>query len=241
MKRILNIARGGFSGIYPENTNIACAKALTEGYSDGIYVDVHFTKDGKAIVMTDEILDTTTTGTGRVCDCTLEEILLLDAGVKFNDKYKSEKILTLKAVFELAKKFNIRLLINLKDKHLCMNHLTSEILNPIKEMHLEKYTIVVSDNLEILKYIKNTNEGIILSLFSNTMKWDIRDYRYVDMLCCEYGALTEESISAIHSISRKIAAIVNNNRNSLRLAYDSGVDMIVSDYPDLCNDLINGV
>ena len=76
MNRVLNIAHRGFSGRYPENTNIAFAKALTEGYCDGIEVDVHMTKDKKIVIIHDSKLDRTTTGTGYIKDYTLEVIEL---------------------------------------------------------------------------------------------------------------------------------------------------------------------
>lgn len=239
MNRILNIAYGGFSGEYPENTNLACAKALTEGYSDGISVDVRFTKDGKAVVMTDETIDRTTTGTGYVCDYTLHELMAFDAGLKFNEKYKGEKILTLEKALGLAKNFNVKIVICLKDKQIDNNYLFSEVLEPIRLLHLENHAIVAAEDMDLLKHIKTTVPEITLSLYSNEMKWDIRNYRYVDMFSCVHTELTSENVETIHRLSRKVAAIVGDDKKALNSARESGVDIIISSYPDVCSDIVN--
>ena len=49
MKKILNVAHRGLSGLYPENTMIAFRKAI-EADCDGIEMDVHLTRDGVPVV-----------------------------------------------------------------------------------------------------------------------------------------------------------------------------------------------
>lgn len=48
-------------------------KAIEFGV-DGIELDVHLTKDGEVVVIHDETLDRTTSGTGWIKDLTLAEI-----------------------------------------------------------------------------------------------------------------------------------------------------------------------
>ena len=79
-------AHRGYSGKYPENTMLAFRKAAETG-CDGIELDVQLTKDGKIVVIHDETVDRTTTGTGRVKDYTYEELIKLDAAKLFGGKY----------------------------------------------------------------------------------------------------------------------------------------------------------
>ena len=51
-----NIAHRGYSGNYPENTMLAFQKALEAGV-DGIEFDVHLSKDGRLVIIHDELLD----------------------------------------------------------------------------------------------------------------------------------------------------------------------------------------
>ena len=88
--------------MYPENTMIAFRKAI-EADCDGIEMDVHLTRDGVPVVIHDEEVDRTTNGSGYVKDFTYEQLCNLDAGIKFSDEFKGEKIPTLKEFFDFMK------------------------------------------------------------------------------------------------------------------------------------------
>lgn len=110
----------GAMGEYPENTLLSFKQAIEQGV-DGIELDVQVTKDGEVVVIHDEKLDRTTTGSGYVKDHTLEEIKQFSAGVKFKDFPKYEKVWdketvpTLKEVFELFEYYpNLEVNIELK-------------------------------------------------------------------------------------------------------------------------------
>ena len=58
-------AHRGYSGKYPENTMLAFREAEKAG-TDGIELDVQLSRDGQIVIIHDETLDRTTTGSGRV-------------------------------------------------------------------------------------------------------------------------------------------------------------------------------
>ena len=70
--------RGG-AAERPENTVAAFAHAVASGVHQ-IELDVRRTRDGALVVMHDEAVDRTTSGTGRVADLRLAELRELDAG-----------------------------------------------------------------------------------------------------------------------------------------------------------------
>ena len=94
----------------PENTLAAFKLAYKYG-ADGIELDAKLTRDEKVVVIHDATVDRTCNGTGAVRYMTLNEIRALDAGGKFDPKYKGEKIPTLDEVFESLGK---KLLINVE-------------------------------------------------------------------------------------------------------------------------------
>lgn len=241
MNRVLNIAHRGFSGRYPENTNIAFAKALTEGYCDGIEVDVHMTKDNKIVIIHDSKLDRTTTGTGYIKDHTLEELLEFDAGVKYDEKYKGEKILCIKSALELVKKYNVRLYIEIKDSDEDYEAIEEEVLDRVKTVGAEDKVILSSYNVETLKRIKEIAPAIKTALLSKEMRWDIRDYRYADSLSCDYTQLTQEAVDTIHSIGRKVTAWVVDEKEDMKKIKELGVDAVITNHPDDFSDVINGL
>ena len=78
--------RGGPTRDYPENAVETFARTYAAG-TKVMEVDVAETKDGKLVLMHDDDLDRTTTGTGLVIDHTLKEIqaLKLETGSKLTD------------------------------------------------------------------------------------------------------------------------------------------------------------
>jgi glycerophosphoryl diester phosphodiesterase len=86
----------------PANTLAGVRRAAEVG-ADAAEVDVRTTKDGVLVCVHDATVDRTTDGTGRVADLTLVEVRRLDAGVKFDAKFKGERVPTLREVLEAAK------------------------------------------------------------------------------------------------------------------------------------------
>jgi glycerophosphoryl diester phosphodiesterase len=68
--------RGNWRGA-PENS-LQAYKQCIDGGIDGVEIDVHMTKDSAIVMMHDDTVDRTTTGTGLVSDYTLEEIKKLN-------------------------------------------------------------------------------------------------------------------------------------------------------------------
>lgn len=241
MKRVKNIAHRGFSGRYPENTNIAFAKALTEGYCDGIEVDVHMTKDNKIVIMHDALLDRTTTGTGYIKDHTLEELLEYDAGIKYDEKYKGEKILCIKSAMELVKKYNISLYIEIKDNEVAYDDIEAELLDRVELVGVEDKVVLSSYNIETLKKIKMHKPEVLTALLTKEMTYDIRSYQYTDILSCDYTQLTKEMIDTVHSLGRRVTAWVVDNKADMKKVMEMGVDAVITNYPDTLSDVINGL
>ena len=89
----------GASGVAPENTLPAFDLARRMG-ADGVELDVQLSADGRLVVIHDETLDRTTTGSGPVAARTLDELRTLDAGRGLAG-YAGARIPTLDEVFEL--------------------------------------------------------------------------------------------------------------------------------------------
>lgn len=103
---VVRIAHRGASKQFPENTLLAFRKAIEQGV-DYLEMDLHLTQDREIVIMHDETLDRTTTGTGFIWDQTLAELRTLDAG-------EGEPIPTLADVVELVRPTPVRLYLELK-------------------------------------------------------------------------------------------------------------------------------
>lgn len=93
--------RGDWRNVQTENSLSAYQRCIDEEL-DGIEVDLQMTKDSVLVVMHDETLDRTTTGSGKVSDYSLTDLQLLRLRSPIGVVTR-EKIPTLEEVLKLAK------------------------------------------------------------------------------------------------------------------------------------------
>ncbi len=107
------IGHRGAAAHAPENTleSIRCAAAFGAGM---VEVDVQLTRDEVPVIMHDDTLDRTTSGTGPVYDRTWKEIRELDAGSPFGRAFAGEHIPTLQDVLVLCRELEIGLNVEIK-------------------------------------------------------------------------------------------------------------------------------
>ncbi len=82
LDRPMVIAHRGAAIVAPENTLVACERAVGDG-ADALELDLRLTEDGHVVVIHDETVDRTTSGSGAVGALTLEALQALDAGHQF--------------------------------------------------------------------------------------------------------------------------------------------------------------
>src|SRR5512141_45573 len=91
IRRPLLIGHRGYPARFPENTLAAFAGAMDAG-CDMIELDVTLTADRRVVVIHDDTLDRTTSGTGPVRERTLAQIRALDAGSWFAPRFAVERV-----------------------------------------------------------------------------------------------------------------------------------------------------
>jgi glycerophosphoryl diester phosphodiesterase len=106
------IGHRGAAATAPENTLGGIRQAKREGAA-WVEFDVKLSADGQAILMHDDTLDRSTTGTGPVRAMTLDQIRTLDAGAWFGAAWTGERVPTLAEVLtlllELGMGFNLEI------------------------------------------------------------------------------------------------------------------------------------
>ena len=107
------VAHRGDSHGAPENTLAAYRLAIQQG-ATAAETDVQLTADGTIVLMHDDTIDRTTTGTGAVSALHYGEISNEDAGSWFDSSYADERIPTLDALLDLSKD-RLALCIEIKD------------------------------------------------------------------------------------------------------------------------------
>ena len=148
--KIIVAGHRGLKSLYPENTKVSFLSAIEAGV-DMIETDLRITKDKRIIIMHDDKVDRTTNGTGFIREKCIDEIKLLDAGVKFNAKYKGEQVLTLEEFCDIVAPYhNLLLNIEIKD----VNKESADIaLNILRERLLTGRCVFTSFSGEMVAYL----------------------------------------------------------------------------------------
>ena len=139
-KPMISAHRGGPSTGYPENAIETFQHTVDAIGPCIIECDVRRSKDGALIMMHDETLDRTTTGTGNVADFTLEELQALN--LKDNSGTATEfRIPTLAQVLEWAKDKAI-LTIDVKAD------LYEQVIGEVRQANARRYAVIITYTLD---------------------------------------------------------------------------------------------
>ena len=141
MNYVKVFAHRGASAYAPENTLAAFRLAEEQG-ADGIELDVQLTKDGQVVVIHDENIDRTGTGTGAVRDYTLEELRKLSFH-NHMEAYEGEKIPTLEEVLTFVKQGRMEVNIELKTGVYWYPEIEKKTIEIVKKAGMEERVIYV--------------------------------------------------------------------------------------------------
>lgn len=174
---------------YPENTLVAFEAAARLKGITGIELDVQLTADGEIVVIHDEKLDRTTTGSGAVRDYVLagiKEMSITSSGsgeVYWTKEGTSITIPTLREVFDLlapyCKENGLRINIELKNSVVRYEGMEQKLVDLVAEYELEPYIVYSSFLPESMGLIKSLNPdaetGILAGNIHDCMKGAIEN------------------------------------------------------------------
>lgn len=139
-------AHRGFSGKYPENTMLAFEKALEAG-ADGIETDVHLSKDGKLVIIHDELLARTCCGRpGTVSDYTLDELTAINAPAAFADEFGHTPIPSFDEFCRFLKGNSLIVNVEIKTNIICYSGLEELLVASLRKNNLIDRIIISSFN-----------------------------------------------------------------------------------------------
>ena len=122
-------AHRGASSLAPENTMAAFVKAMEVG-ARSIEFDVDIMGDGSLLVIHDDTLDRTTSGSGRYHELGYSALRKLDAGAWFSSTYRFERIPELATVLTFLNGSNMRANLEIKP-HTGSEHMREELVERV--------------------------------------------------------------------------------------------------------------
>lgn len=218
------IAHRGYSNIAPENTIPAYKMAGKYGFY-GAETDVYETKDGYYILMHDETVDRTTTGSGLISELTLAQIkeLIVDFGANVS-KYPELRVPTLEEFFIVCKEYGIVPVIEIKN----INN-PSVFIDLIKKYGLEDKCIIISFNRKLLENIRSINKKIniqaILDITIDNINYCKKNNFDIDT---PYRVVTKELVNYAHSNGVKVNTWTIDDIEIKSRLIQYGVDFITT-------------
>ena len=227
-------AHRGYSGKYPENTMLAFREAEKAG-ADGIELDVQLSKDGQIVIIHDETLDRTTTGTGWVKDHTLKELRELDASIIKGSLYSPQHIPMLEEYCDWVKDTKLITNIELKTSIICYPEIEEKTAEMVKAFGLTDRVIFSSFNhLSALRMKELLPECPVGALV------EINDLQYAGYYCHKYGfdfyhpdchLLTKANVDNCKEYGIGINTWTVNDLGTVETMVEWGVEGIIGNFP----------
>jgi glycerophosphoryl diester phosphodiesterase len=246
--------RGG-SKLWPENTMAAFEGAVGLGCRY-LETDVRLTRDGVLVTFHDETLERTTDGTGPVSARTLAELKELDAGYHFSSDggqsfpFRAQG-LTIPTLAEVAEVFpDVRLNVDMKQHEPAM---VEAFAGFIEERGLGDRMLVASFDDRIIGEFRRRTEGRIATAGAGGESrrfWLASRVGLTRFLRVDYDALQvppamgrlpvvdRRFVGAAHRRGVQVHVWTVDEAEEMRRLLDLGVDGIMSDRPDILQEVL---
>jgi glycerophosphoryl diester phosphodiesterase len=253
--------RGQVAG-YPENTLAAYRESVTQGFP-AIEVDLRATADGQIVIMHDETVDRTTTGSGKVESMTFAEIRSLDAGSHAHPRFADQRVPTYQEVLDVIGGTGTKLVIDIKPGAA----LDNERVVRLTEQHGAVLDVMVGPrNVDDLRDFKRLNPNLrTLGLvpgpeFEPPDRVGIEQFARAgaDMIRLwpswifagrpGSGAGRSPLIERLHDLGKPVWTTADtlykdidpdHPREDLRELIRLGVNGIITDVPELCREVLS--
>ncbi|MGQ0539403.1 MAG: glycerophosphodiester phosphodiesterase [Gemmatimonadaceae bacterium] len=166
----LVFAHRGFGDHAPDNSLLAVERALASGM-DGVDVDGQLTSDGELIVFHDLSVDRLTSGTGRVRDKTLAEMLALDLAPAFDSNMTGAFVKTFEDFVRTAKGKGI-LMVELKVPGLARSGIEERAVAIVQKHAAHNEVVLSSFNPLVLHRIKKLDPDVRTALIFMDTNWN---------------------------------------------------------------------
>lgn len=223
-------AHRGASAYAPENTKVAFEKAI-ELNANGIELDLQKTKDGKIVIFHDDYIDKKSNGTGKIEEHTYQELLELDFGIWFDNKYKNEKIVLFE---DFARDYIDKdLTFAIELKVLGIEKETLEIINKYK-VHNNIY--ITSFLYEALENVRKIDPNIKLSwlIEDRISKENIEKLLRINgtQICPRASLVSKEDIEIANNNGFGVRLWGIDNEEIMKKVYKLNIEGMTVNFPD---------
>jgi glycerophosphoryl diester phosphodiesterase len=239
--------RGG-AALWPENSLLAFRSALALGV-DALEFDLHLTADGEVVVLHDPTLDRTSTGNGSVRDLKLAN--LADIRLKTREgAVTGEQVPTFAQVLDLVAPTSAEILPEIKvdANRQRYDGIEEKVLALIRARGLMARTTIQAFQVETIRRVRELEPKArtMLLVARGDVERDrarpaeaVRRARELGAtdLGMNHRLLDADVMSAARAAGIRVSAWTVNEEADIRRMIDLGVDVVMSDRPDLAKRL----
>ena len=243
------IGHRGAAGLAPENTASAFAEAADRGLS--FELDVTLSQDGELVVIHDDTLDRTTTGSGDVAMTLWSDIARVDAGSWYGPAWAGEPVPRLPDVLS---RFGHQVVVDIEIKPpppgVSVQPVAQAVVAAIQAAGITQRVFVTSFNPYVLEAVRAADPSILrgqlVATFEGTdlsriEKLVLRNLwlnrkASADLLAAEAAFLRQRGPRYVRAMKRKGYRVLSwtvNEPEEMREMVALGVDGIITDRPDL--------
>jgi glycerophosphoryl diester phosphodiesterase len=236
------IGHRGIPHIAPENTMASFAAAVAAG-ADGLETDVQMTSDGELVLIHDETLDRTTNGKGLVVSHTLKELRELDAGSRFHESFKNERIPTFREFLEYVSTKDLLINIEIKSGVVLYPGIERKLIGMLHEYHMTQNVIISSFNHYSLMTCKEIDSGIktgILYMCGMVNPWVYAKSIGADALHPLFYAVRTETVGGMLESGLLINPYTVDSPSDMKNMVSLGVTGIITNYCDVLKSMKDG-
>lgn len=224
----------------PENTLAGLAVAASLGCG-GVEFDVMLSGDLTPVLIHDETLERTTTGSGLVASTPDRVLLAVDAGLRFDQRFRGERIPTLADA--LARCQTLGLALNLEVKPaLGMDETTADaVISSLRNGWGEgaPALLVSSFSRRALQRLAECAPELPLGVLVERIPDDWREIcsaLAAVSLNVEHSALTQDFVRDVRAAGLRLACYTVNEPSRAATLRAWGVDCVITDRPDLVRE-----
>jgi glycerophosphoryl diester phosphodiesterase len=247
-ERPLIAAHRGGALLWPENSLLAFRNALALGV-EFLETDVHLTADGEVVVLHDPTLDRTTTGRGAVSSAKLADL----AGIRLkaaDGGVTGERIPRLAELLDLLAPSPAQLLLEIKvgEGRAAYPGIEEKVLGLVRARGLRDRVFIMAFEEATLARVRVLDaESRTVFLVSRgrvqasgvapreAVRWATAVRATV--LGIDHRAIDADVVAAARAAGVRVAAWTVNEERDLRRVLGLGVDVVISDRPDLARRL----
>lgn len=248
--RVRVAAHRGGAALWPENSLLAFRSALGLGV-EYVETDVHLTADGEVVVMHDPTLERTSTGIGALHERTLAD--LEPVRLRGRDgAVTDERVPTLAELLDLLAPTRVGLLLEIKVDHRKQRYpaIEEKALALVRARGLGGRTLMMAFERDTVRRVRELDPAIPTVLLvgrgqvqrervqpAESVAWAVG--LGATAIGYDHRLLDADVVAAARKARRMLAAWTVNDEAGIRRMLGLGVDIVISDRPDLARRLVD--